>query len=75
MFEFNFECLLFRSIFDKTQPDPSPTDNFNSNWWLTVELDPTIALNHHPHTRISQNPLYNKKIYVVKPYLSGGRRN
>ena len=57
MFEFNFECLLFRSIFDKTQPDPSPTDNCNSNWWLTVELDPIIALNHHPQTRNSQNPL------------------
>ena len=42
-----YDCPILKIV--KTQPDPSPTDNSNtnSNWWLTVGLDPIIALDHH----------------------------
>ena len=47
----SWQLCLSSFIFVKTQSDQSPTDNSNpnSNWWLTVGLDPIIAL-HHPPT-------------------------
>ena len=59
--------------FVKTQPDPSLTDNSNtnSNSWLTVGLDPIIALDHHHHHH--HPPTHHQELVNPLLHYVGGR--